>query len=235
MKYSTCPIYYDMLNSPLNIDIKKIIQDHVVKTLGKNTVYIIRILKQNGLLQKLYDEVLITEKEFSGHLTLHSLIKSRTLDMISVIHMVEKIPDEFFKNKLSVDNLVFITSSYIDIKYNNENIYVVTAPEKVKNYDSPNIVAINQNDFLISDVISMKKAIKEYDKFNWHNVGTGDSVINKRLFYQINMFSEALNTKNRDFACFKYNQDIKSMEWATLRKYIEQYVLVFDNEHIHNP
>ena len=219
-----------MLNSPLNIDIKKIIQKHVVKTLSDNSIYIIRILKQKDLLQKLYDEVLISGKEFNGHLTFVGFIKSHALDAISIVHMVEKIPNDFFKNKLAVDNLVFISSSYIDIKCVDKNIYVITAPENIKDYDSPNVVALNQNDFLVKDIISMKKAVKEYDKYNWHNIGTGNSGINQRVFYQVNMFSEALNTNNRDFTCFKYNQNIKNMEQAIHWKYIEQYVLVFDYE-----
>jgi hypothetical protein len=228
VNYNICSIYYDMLNAPLNIDIKKVISHIITNNTKKHTIFIIRVLKHKNILQKLYDNIL-NENEIKFNLTFHGMITSHPIDIRNVVNIINKCPGTVEANKIKVDSIVFITSNYMDIiKDINKKIYMVTDFEKINSYNSENVVSINYNEYLVDDLRFLKNEIKEYDKYNWHNVGTGNSLINKRVFYQLNMFIEALNTEKLDFACLKYYKYPINMEWAEQRKYIEQYVLLFD-------
>ena len=227
VNYNICSIYYDMLNAPLNIDIKKVIGHIITNNTKKRTIFIIRVLKHKNILQKFYDNIL-NENENKFALTFHKMIKSHTIDIGGVVNIINKW-EIAETNKITVDSIVFITSNYIDIiKDINKKIYMVTDFEKNNNYNLENVVSMNYNEYLIDDLTLMKNEIKEYDKYNWHNIGTGNSVINKRVFYQLNMFIEALNTEKLDFACLKCYECHINMEWTEQTKYIEQYVLFFD-------
>ena len=67
-EYTICSIYYDMLNSPLNIDIKKVIGKIMTENTERRTIYIIRVLKSKGLLEKIYGNILM-ENDFKPNFT----------------------------------------------------------------------------------------------------------------------------------------------------------------------
>jgi len=228
MDYFAWSICYDMLNTPLNIDIKRVIKHNLKNDIQIPKVFIIRILKQKDVFPSLYNDIL-NEKEVNwSYIEMpHSAIWSHSSNFpLGTFDILSKWSKIYKHNKIKINKFIFITSNYMnsisDIK---NNILLITEPEKINDYCIyKNVVSVNYNKYLINDETLLRKKIKKYDKHNWHNIGTGNSIINKRVFFQLNMFVEALNKEKSAFTCNKFlvNWDEKQS------KYITQYILFFD-------
>ena len=224
MNYDAWSIYYDRINTPYNIDIKKIFDTIVTNDLHIPKIFIIRILTRKYPFSTIFDKIIKeAEVKYSYLPLVHGMIYSKNIDRIDVINnIITGLEDVLKKNSIKINKYIFITPNQID--YNNKykkNILMITGNENLKDYD--NIINQNYNDYLIDDVKLLKNKIKEYDKYNGHNIGTGESVINEHMFFQLNMFIEALNKHNLHFGCFNFKVD-----FSENIDHFEQRILFFN-------
>ncbi|MCL2042791.1 MAG: hypothetical protein FWG89_01490 [Treponema sp.] len=222
MNYDAWSIYYDRINTPYNIDIKKIFGNIVANDLHIPQIFIIRILKQNypfsSIFEKIINEDTLQYKYLEFPLY---MIWSQNLKIIDVANDI--IAGWGNKKNNKINKYIFITPN--NIEYENKdkkNIIMITCNKNEENND--NIVNINYNDYLIDDVNMLENKIIEYDKkSNWHSVATGESSINEHMFFQLNMFIEALNIHNVHYGCLKFLVD-----FSEKIDYLEQRLLFFD-------
>jgi len=127
-------------------------------------------------------------------------------------------------NKIVIDNIILITSKYIDIiediKYD-KNIFLITNSERINEYNTKNINIINYDKYIINNIEYEKEKTKEYDKYN-------PKYGNQNVIYILNMLEEALNTKGLKNICVRFFGGIENMEYTETDENIDQYVLFFD-------
>jgi hypothetical protein len=223
-------IFFDMLNVPINMDINKLFIEHIKKSVQKDSIFLIRILKNSEMLSKINGAILKEKELYLNIVTLHNHINNRNFDFLEFLS--KKWPKITRNKTLLINKYIFITSNYVNAAEEldeKSKIYIVTNSEIAEKYNKPNIEVINYDNYMINDIKAVKKEINEYDEFNWHNIGTGNSVINKRVFWQIKKIIEALNEDNKDYVCLKYERDIDGTNWKAFEnRYIEQYNLLFE-------
>jgi len=243
-KYSVFSIYYDMFNTPLNIDIKKMFKENIIPNIHNTPLFLIRFIKQKDVFPKLYNTIInengINYHAFTiippsviwnyekmgfpscGDLSYHDLINHS----IIITNNWCKIIDN---NKITIDNIIFITSKYIDVIDEikaNKNIFLITNSKMKDEYNTKNINVINYDKYINNDV---EERIKEYNNIcNWKDSRDGEPLINPNIFYMLNMLAEAFNYNDLNYTCLKYCLGIKNMKMEEREENIEQYGLFFD-------
>jgi len=231
-EYSIFSIYYDIFDTPLNIDIKKLFEDNILPNIHNKPAFLIRFLKQKDILLKLYNNILDKNEFCMGKITIPSVIWNYDKKWDPIFDAISISSDWFninTNNKLTIDDIIFITSKYIDIIdeiKKDRNIFLITNSETANDYSTKNINIINYDKYIISEIEYNEKK-KEYDKHNWKN-GYGISVFNEDAFCKLNLLAEALNNKNLDYTCLRYCHNIENIEWTERNENIEQYILCFD-------
>jgi len=229
-EYSIRSIYYDIFDTLLNIDIKKIFEDNILPNIHNKPAFLIRFLKQKDILPKLYSNIVNENEICRGQITLPSIIWNYGTDPI--LDALRIGNDWIYintNNKLTIDNIVFITSKYINIIdeiKENRNVFLITNSKVAENCNLKNVNVINYDKYIISEIEYNEKK-KEYAKHGWKD-GFGNSMINEDILCKLNMFAEALNNKNLDYTCLRYCHKIENIERKESIKAIEQYILYFD-------
>jgi len=233
-EYNIFSIYYDMLNTPINIDIKKIFEKNIIPNIHNKPAYLIRFLKQNDIFKKLYDNI-INENEINMYATdFPSVIWNygKMHLLFDAVRISNNYCNLFDNNKIVINNIIFITPKYIDNIANfkkDKNIFLITNSEMTNEYDTKDVNIINYDKYIINDIKYVKEKINEYDKYNWKN-GYGESQFNPNVLYILNMLAEALNYKELNYTGLQYFKSIENMEYTEIRENVEQYVLLFDYE-----
>lgn len=230
-QYNIYSIYYDIFNTPLNIDIKKIFEENISPNIQNKSIFLIRFLKQENILSKLYVNI-VKENEICGRqLTYPGVIWN--YGKMDMLFDTIRISNDWYKirenNKVIIDNIILITSEYINIIdeiKNNKNIFLITNSKMTNSYNTKNVNIINY-DAYIMDETEYSEKVKKYDKHNWRD-GQGNFLINRDVLCKLNMFAKALNNKDLDYTCLRYCHDIVNIEWTERNENIEQYVLYFD-------
>jgi hypothetical protein len=230
LEYSIFSIYYDIFDTPLNIDIKKLFEDNILPNIHNKPAFLIRFLEQEDILPKLYGNIANENEICRGQITYPRIIWNYGTEPILD---ATRIGNAWFyintNNKLTIDVIIFITSRYINIIdeiKNNRNIYLITNSETAENYNTKDVNVINYDKYIISEIEYNKKK-KEYAKHCWKD-GYGNTVINPDILCKLNMIAEALNNKNLDYTCLRYCHKIENIEWKESIETIEQYILYFD-------
>jgi hypothetical protein len=233
-EYSIFSIYYDMLNTPINIDIKKIFEENIIPNIHNKPVYLIRFLKQNDIFKKLYDNS-INENGIKYHATtIPSVIWNygKMHFFYDALKISNNYCELFDNNKIAINNIMFITSKYIDniadLK-KDKNIFLITNSEMTNEYDTNDVNIINYDKYIINDIKYIKEKIKEYDKYNWKN-RCGECFFNPNILYILNMLAETLNYKDLNYTGLRYTYPIGNMKYTEIKENVEQYVLLFDYE-----
>ena len=229
-EFSIYSIYYDIASIPINIDIKKILEDNITSNIHNKPLFLIRFLKRNDIFPKLFDNILNENKIRMGALTYPSIIWN--YENMDIIHDTARIINNWFKiiasKKPIIDNIIFVTSSYLEVIENigkEKYIYLVSNSEMINKYSNANV--INFEKYIINDMALINENIKIYDKYNWKD-GNKNNVLDEQVIYFLNMFAKALNNRNANYTCLRYCNDIKNIEWTERNEAIEQYILYYD-------
>lgn len=229
-EYSIYSIYCDMVDTPLNINIKRLFMDNILLNIHNKPAFLIRFLKQKDILRELYNNI-VNENEIGIGLTLPSMIfKDGTDPIKDAIRIANDWFNIIKNNKPKIENIIFITSKYINIIdeiIENKDIFLITNSEMAENYNTKNVNIINYDKYTISEIEYNDKK-KEYAKRCWKVVANGNSFINLDILCKLNMFAEALNNKNLDYSCLRYCHNIENMEREKMIESIEQYILYYD-------
>jgi hypothetical protein len=253
-EYGICSIYFDMLNTPVNLDIKKYFEMYINENNDKKYIFAIRILKKKNILGRLREHI-IDENSVDYHgITMPGVLWSR--DKIDIL-------DFTISNKWAViqksykpviNKYIFITSNPIikEIIRNNQfckrfgtesrNVYLLTDDPETPNQPTQESVLQERqsgqgmvkghfmkesrySDYLLDDTKGIMQEIKYYNQWNWCD-RPGNGRITKRVFYILNKTAEGLNIQNRKFVCYTYCVDIKDINEC--EKYVGQYIMYFD-------
>jgi hypothetical protein len=238
-EYSIISIYYDMFNTPINIDIKKIIEDNIISNIHNKPLFLIRILKQKGTFYKFYNNI-VNEKginyrrlSFGCPSVIWNYRKIGFLNFRRLyFDHTAKISDNWCKivdnNKITIDNIIIVTPDYIniidEIKHA-KKVSLITNSEMVNKYNSKKVRIINYDKYIKNDI---EGEIKEYEIYSLET-DYRTRFMSKNELYILNLLAEAFNDKDLNYTCLVYQYDImKNIEYEERIENVNQYILSFD-------